>query len=124
MKRLFLFFSLLLLMGCQNMMNEKMDEESAGLEHTKADEDQTPDELLLESRRQVRFGPENDELETREAERMVSHYIGKESNDTVVQYDHKENGKYILRVYSIEGGDRQEWYSVDLKTRKIEKLTR
>ncbi|WP_243385393.1 hypothetical protein [Bacillus kexueae] len=124
MKRLLSFFLIVPLMGCQYLSNDQLEEQSAGLEHTNFDESQTSDELLLESRRQVRFGRDDNELETREAERLVSNYVKANPDDTVVQYDHKEGNRYILRVYSVDGGNKTSWYSVDLETKKVEKLTR
>ncbi|WP_243291663.1 hypothetical protein [Bacillus sp. FJAT-47783] len=113
-----------LLIGCQNQADVNTLEETKGLEHTNADKDQSPDELLLESRREVTFT--DDELQIREAENLLSSYLRVNEEDTVVQYDHKEKGKYILRVYSLNENQDvpHEWYSIDIHTKQIEKLIR
>lgn len=124
MKSWLIPIAFMLLIGCQNQTDVNTQEETKGLEHTKADEDQSPDELLLESRREVTFA--DDELHVREAEKLLSSYLRVNEEETVVQYDHKENGKYILQVYSLNGNQEgtHGWYSIDIYTKQIEKLIR
>lgn len=124
MKKWTLPFIFLLLMGCQLNENRDLGTEEQGLEHTRSDGVQTNDEILLESRREVKFV--NEDLQVREAERMLMDYLQIDKNQQIVQYDHKENGKYILQVYNPNGFDQQhvQWYSIDIKTKEIEKLTK
>jgi len=124
MKIWIISFVLLLLMGCQLNDDRNFGNREEGLEHTRMDGLQTNDEMLLESRREVEFI--DDEVQTREAERLLMEYLQINNDKQVVQYDHKENGKYILQVYEADGYEQKpvEWYSVDMKTKEIEKLTR
>lgn len=101
--------------------------EENGLLQTGNDNIKTNDELLVESREEVNLNDETDPLHPTKAEELVKEKLGLQKNENmIVQYDHLEEGNYIIHVYSIDG-DRENseaWYMVDLETEKVEPLKR
>ncbi|PGT81674.1 MULTISPECIES: hypothetical protein [Bacillaceae] len=132
MKYFVIFMTVLICTACNtNNQDEAMNgaevEQEQGLLQTGNDEIKRNDDLLVESREEVNLDNNDDPLHPTEAEKLVKKKIGSEHNEnTIVQYDHLENGHYIIHVYSLEGEkeNSEAWYMVDLKTQKVEKLQR
>ena len=68
-------------------------------------------------------------LTKKEAEDLVRNYLQLEDRPEVkVQFDHEEDGRYVIHVYEIVGSGEEShtatlgWYYVDPKTQKIESM--
>ncbi|WP_226666058.1 hypothetical protein [Metabacillus litoralis] len=117
-----LFFSLT---ACNNVdQGEGGNTSGEGLLQTGNDHANSNDEMLVEAREEGNLN-NNDPLHPTEAEKLVKEKLGiKNNNDLIVQYDHLENGKYIIHVYSINNSkeNSEQWYMVDLDTNNVEQL--
>lgn len=73
--------------------------------------------------------PDDVPLTKKEAEELVRKHLELENQPEMhVQYDHDEQGRYVIQVYEVVGqGDTSHtatlgWYYVDPKTREIESM--
>lgn len=128
MRRYVVFLLTLLMMTACNNVNEDEatgEKQEEGLLQTGNNRVKTNDDLLLEAREEV--NDENDPLHPTQAEELVKEKLGvRRDKNTIVQYDHVEDGNYIVHVYSLEGNREKSeaWYMVDLQTRTVETLVR
>ncbi|WP_026559899.1 hypothetical protein [Bacillus sp. J37] len=128
-KYVVLLLTLLMMTACNNInkdeaINENQEE---GLLQTGNNQVKTNDDLLLEAREEVNYDNDRDPLHPTQAEELVKEKLGvRRDKNTIVQYDHVEDGNYIVHVYSLEGNREKSeaWYMVDLKTRTVETLVR
>ena len=130
MKKSIVFLVTLLMMTSCNTVNEdeaaNLNQEK-GLLQTGNDNITTNDDILLEAREEVNENNNSDPLHPTQAEELVKEKLGvKRDNNTIVQYDHVEDGNYIVHVYSLEGNREKSeaWYMVDLQTKNVETLVR
>jgi|GEM_PF-5537507 len=124
------FFTLYLLTAC-NIVDEdeatNINQEEEGLLQTGNDHVRTNDDVLVEAREEVNFDQDREPLHPTQAEELVKEKLGvKRDENTIVQYDHVEDGHYIVHVYSLEGNREKSeaWYMVDLQTKTVETLIR
>lgn len=128
-----IILTMLICTACNNTnQNEALNEtelkQEDGLLQTGNDHVTRNDGMLVESREEVNLDNEDDPLHPTQAEQLVKKNLGLEKNDenTIVQYDHLEDGNYIIHVYSLEADkeNSEAWYMVDLTTKEVEKLQR
>ncbi len=130
MKKLIVYLLLMFtLTGCNTGNEDEANgtDQEEGLLQTGNDNVRSNDDLLVESREEVNLVHEREPLHPTQAEELVKEKLGvKRDNNTIVQYDHIEDGNYIVHVYSLEGDREQSevWYMVDLKTKTVETLVR
>ncbi|WP_078434541.1 hypothetical protein [Metabacillus halosaccharovorans] len=130
MRRYVVFLLTLLMMTACNNVNEDeaiSEKQEEGLLQTGNNRVKTNDDLLLEAREEVNYDNDRDPLHPTQAEELVKEKLGvRRDRNTIVQYDHVEDGNYIVHVYSLEGNREKSeaWYMVDLQTRTVETLVR
>ncbi|MCV9887424.1 hypothetical protein [Metabacillus halosaccharovorans] len=130
MRRYVVFLLTLLIMTACNNVNEDeaiSEKQEEGLLQTGNNRVKTNDDLLLEAREEVNYDNDRDPLHPTQAEELVKEKLGvRRDKNTIVQYDHVEDGNYIVHVYSLEGNREKSeaWYMVDLQTRTVETLVR
>ncbi|MCM3441751.1 hypothetical protein AB3Z07_09095 [Metabacillus halosaccharovorans] len=130
MRRYVVFLLTLLMMTACNNVNEDeaiSENQEVGLLQTGNNRVKTNDDLLLEAREEVNYDNDRDPLHPTQAEELVKEKLGvRRDKNTIVQYDHVEDGNYIVHVYSLEGNREKSeaWYMVDLQTRTVETLVR
>ncbi|MBU7591884.1 hypothetical protein [Metabacillus halosaccharovorans] len=130
MRRYVLFLLTLLMMTACNNVNEDeaiSENQEEGLLQTGNNRFKTNDDLLLEAREEVNYDNDRDPLHPTQAEELVKEKLGvRRDKNTIVQYDHVEDGNYIVHVYSLEGNREKSeaWYMVDLQTGTVETLVR
>ncbi|WP_226530201.1 hypothetical protein [Metabacillus niabensis] len=130
MRRYVVFLLTLLMMTACNNVNENEaigEKQEEGLLQTGNNRVKTNDDLLLEAREEVNYDNDRDPLHPTQAEELVKEKLGvRRDKNTIVQYDHVEDGNYIVHVYSLEGNREKSeaWYMVDLQTRTVETLVR
>lgn len=130
MRRYVLFLLTLLMMTACNNVNEDeaiSENQEEGLLQTGNNRVKTNDDILLEAREEVNYDNDRDSLHPTQAEELVKEKLGvRRDKNTIVQYDHVEDGNYIVHVYSLEGNREKSeaWYMVDLQTGTVETLVR
>lgn len=131
MKYLFIFLVFFSCVACNNDYNNQDQaskervQEDQGLLQTGNDDVKPNDEILLESREEINADENQDPLHPTQAEHLVREKLGLEKNeDMIVQYDHLEDGNYIIHVYSVNGGkeNSEAWYIVEMDTGKVKPL--
>lgn len=115
--------------ACNNVNEDEAisENQEVGLLQTGNNRVKTNDDLLLEAREEVNYDNDRDPLHPTQAEELVKEKLGvRRDKNTIVQYDHVEDGNYIVHVYSLEGNREKSeaWYMVDLQTRTVETLVR
>jgi len=133
-KLIYLTISLMLLASCGMNTN---DDSATGIERDetplKGDAQKgntrisTDEEQIVESRFLPQIDLENENnLSRTQAEHLVRNRLNiKDKDDTLVFYDHEEDGKYIIRVLDPMNNNKDDgtkWYSVDTQTAKIEEF--
>ncbi len=130
MKKYVVFlFTLLMLTACNNVNRDEATSihQEEGLLQTGNDHVKTNDDILVEAREEVNDDNDRDPLHPTQAEELVKEKLGvRRDKNTIVQYDHVEDGNYIVHVYSLEGSREKSeaWYMVDLQTKTVETLVR
>lgn len=131
MKKYVMFFLTLFLLTACNIVDKdeatSINQEEEGLLQTGNDHIRTNDDVLVEAREEVNFDQDREPLHPTQAEELVKEKLGvKRDENTIVQYDHVEDGHYIVHVYSLEGNREKSeaWYMVDLQTKTVETLIR
>ncbi|HZH61657.1 MAG TPA: hypothetical protein VEY70_19205 [Metabacillus sp.] len=131
MKNHVMFLLTLFLLTACNTVDEdeatSINQEEEGLLQTGNDHVRTNDDVLVEAREEVNFDQDREPLHPTQAEELVKEKLGvKRDKNTIVQYDHVEDGHYIVHVYSLEGNREKSeaWYMVDLQTKTVETLIR
>jgi hypothetical protein len=131
MKYIVVIMTLLACTAC-NMIDQGeelrgSETEENGLLQTGNDHVKPNDELLVESREEMNLDDDSDPLHPTKAEELVKERLGLQGDENmIVQYDHLEEGNYIIHVYSVDGAreNSEAWYMVDLETEDVEPLKR
>lgn len=122
MKKFLLFIALLLLTACNN--NQGANNNEFEILETRNTQANSNDEMLVKSRDNIDLENVRNNSENQlEAENLVREKLDNKEN-LIVQYDHREEDRYIIHVYSLNDAkeNSEHWYMVDLSSNKVSLL--
>jgi hypothetical protein len=112
------------MVACRGEWQDTEEKNGVGLINTGDDNIQTDEEILVESREEFDQNNNRKPLSHTEAERLVRRHIGINNDpNTIVIYDHKEKGNYIIQVYKVDSSleNVEGFYIVNPYTGEITK---